>query len=243
MLVLVTRPQSEAERTASRLAALGHTALCAPMLEVVATGAGLPERPADAVLATSARAITLLNEAAAPTLRKLPLFVVGANTAAVASAAGFTDVRPPAPDAARLVEAITAAYPDPAAFLYLAARNRKPTLESALLGSGHRVDVAIVYSARAVTALPQEAWAALWAGQVDAIFHYSHRSAAIFRLLIEAAGLTDAAGRALQICISADAARPLLGFAPRLAVVGEPSEAGLLAMLDMADESTGASQR
>jgi uroporphyrinogen-III synthase len=236
MRILVTRPQREAERTAGRLAALGHTALCAPMLEIVATGAALPAQPADAVLATSAQAIVLLNEASARALQKLPLFAVGERTAAAARAAGFTDVRPPAPDARRLVETISAAYPDPATFLYLAGRDRKADLETALGSRGHRIDVVIVYAARAVTALPQDVWAALWGGEVDAIFHYSRRSAAIFRRLIEAVGLADAAGRALQVCISADAAAPLLGFAPRLAIAGEPNETALLAVLGVADD-------
>lgn len=236
MRVLVTRPQREAERTANRLAALGHSALSAPMLEIVATGAALPGLPHDAVLATSAQAISLLNEVSARALRNLPLFVVGERTAAAARAMGFTDVRPPAPDARGLAETIAADYRRAGAFLYLAGHDRKPTLETALAGNGHRIDVVVVYVARAATALPQEAWAALREGQVDAIFHYSRRSAAIFRRLIEAAGLTEQAGRALQICISADAATPLLGFAQRLAVAREPNETALLAVLEAADE-------
>jgi uroporphyrinogen-III synthase len=241
MRILVTRPQREAERTAARLAALGHTALYAPMLEIVASGAGLPERPADAVLATSAQAIALLSEAPARALYGLPLFVVGERTAALARAAGFTDVRPSAPDARRLAETIAAAYRRPASFLYLAGRDRKGDLETALASGGHRIDVVIVYAARAAAALPQEASEALRGGQIDAILHYSRRSAAIFRRLIEAAGLADAAGQALNVCISADAAAPLQDWAPRLAVAREPNEAALLAVLGVRDEgATGA---
>jgi uroporphyrinogen-III synthase len=231
MRILVTRPQREAERTAGRLAALGHAALYAPMLEIVASGAGLPERPADAVLATSAQAIALLSEALARALHGLPLFVVGERTAALARAAGFADVRPPAADAGRLAETIAAAYRRPASFLYLAGHDRKGDLETALANSGHRIEVIIVYEARAASALPQGACAALRGGEVDAILHYSRRSAAIFRRLIEAAGLANAATRALHVCISADAAAPLQDWASRLAVAREPNEAALLAAL------------
>ena len=42
MRVLVLRPADGARRTAARLAALGHEAICAPLIETVATGENPP---------------------------------------------------------------------------------------------------------------------------------------------------------------------------------------------------------
>lgn len=229
MRILVTRTQPEAQRTAARLAALGHEALLAPLVSIVATDATLPERPFDAVLATSAQAIALLRETRG--LHDLPIFTVGARTAAAARAAGFSGVRAPAPDARRLAETIAAFHPAPAAFLYLAGRDRKPDLEATLGQSGHRIEVVVTYAAKAAVVLPQDIRDALARGEIDAILHYSRRSAAIFRALAEAAGVADAAGRALHVCISADAAAPLQGFASRLRAAVEPNETALLAEL------------
>lgn len=236
MRVLVTRPQPEAERTAGRLAALGHTALCAPVIEIVARAARLPERLPDAVLATSGQAIALLDANAAHALHPLPLYVVGERSAALARATGFTDVRPPAPDARRLAAVLAAEYPLPAAFLYLAGRDRKRDLETALAAGGHRIEVVVVYAAEAAAALPRAAGEALRKGEIDAILHYSRRSAAIFRRLADTAELRRAAGRVRHVCISADAASALTGWAARLVVAARPNEAALLAALGTPDE-------
>ena len=224
----------------ARLAALGHEVLCAPVIEIVPTGAALPSENFDAVLATSAQAIQLLDAKLARTIQDLPLFVVGEKTAGAARKARFTDLHPAAPDARHLAETIAASYAHPAKFLYLAGRDRKPHLEAVLGGAGHRIDVVIVYEARAASALPQEADNSLRGGEIDAILHYSRRSATIFRRLIEAAGLADPAGRALNVCISADAAAPLQGWASRLAVADEPNEAGMLGELDATDDGARA---
>ena len=53
MRVLVTRPRAQAEATAARLAALGHVALVAPLLEIVRTAERPPRGPFDAVIAGS----------------------------------------------------------------------------------------------------------------------------------------------------------------------------------------------
>ena len=55
--VLVLRAREDAERTASRLRAMGFTPLLSPVLEIVGTGAAIPRGPFDAVLATSAKGL------------------------------------------------------------------------------------------------------------------------------------------------------------------------------------------
>ena len=64
MRVLVTRPLPEANQTATRLAALGHEAVIAPLTTIEPTGAIVPAGPFDLIVATSARALEMADAAA-----------------------------------------------------------------------------------------------------------------------------------------------------------------------------------
>ncbi len=64
----------------------------------------------------------------------------------------------------------------------------------------------MIYEARAVASLSDEALDALRKGLVDAAFHFSRRSASIFCTLVSAAGLANEARALLHVCISTDAA-------------------------------------
>ena len=84
--VLVLRAREDAERTASRLRAMGFTPLISPVLEIVGTGAAIPRGPFDAVLATSAKGLEFCVEPGG--LRTLPLNAVGARTVQIARELG-----------------------------------------------------------------------------------------------------------------------------------------------------------
>src|SRR6516165_2264722 len=106
MAVLVTRPSPDGDRTADALRARGFEVLLAPMLrfepvplptdlgqEVGVEPDDEADRAVGALIVTSANAL----RAVAPQLessdwKKLPLFVVGAQTASAAREAGFTKV-------------------------------------------------------------------------------------------------------------------------------------------------------
>jgi uroporphyrinogen-III synthase len=230
MRVLVLRPGDGARRTAARLAELGHEAICAPVLETVATGEPAPEGAFDAVLATSAQAFRLAEPRALAGFTRLPLHCVGARTAQAAREAGFS-IANEARDARTLAETMAARAPRQA--LYLAGRDRKPDLERALAAAGTIVTPWIVYEARALNALDPAAAAALASGGVDAALHYSPRSAEIFCALVSALALEPLVRNLLHIAISADAARPLAALPPvRVRVAAAPDEAHMLALLD-----------
>ncbi|HWG04422.1 MAG TPA: uroporphyrinogen-III synthase [Beijerinckiaceae bacterium] len=229
MRILVTRPKQAAERTAARLDALGQEVLIAPVLEITATGAVPPAKTFDGTLVTSAEAIARLDRATTSALRTLPMFVVGERTAKAAVAAGFADVRTVATDAQQLGETIISEFHDRTQWLYLAGRNRKPHLETALVASGCSVETIIVYEARPVASLPLLARKALREGRIDAVLHYSRRSATILRDLAAAAGLSEAARRPIHLCISEDTAAALREWAPRIASAEAPNEASMMA--------------
>lgn len=231
MRVLVLRPGDGARRTAARLAELGHEAICSPVLETVATGERAPPGAFDGVIATSAQAFRFVESATLRPFLRLPAMCVGARTAHAAREAGFADIRVEAADAAQLALAITQAPPTNR-LLYLAGRDRKPGLETALETEGVTVAPWIVYEARAVAALRENALDDLRAGRLDAALHFSRRSAAVFCDLTAAAHLGEEARALLHVAISTDAARGLAPLdPPRLRVAAAPDEAHMLALL------------
>ena len=85
MKVLVVRAIEDARRTAARLAARGHEAILAPVLDIRPLPHEIPEGAFDALIATSAHAVT---GALPEGLIDVAIFVVGERTAAAAARAG-----------------------------------------------------------------------------------------------------------------------------------------------------------
>lgn len=229
MRVLVTRPLPDAERTAASLAARGHAALLAPVTAIRRTDGALPGGRFDAVAATSHHAFPPPEGLD----RGLPVFAVGARTAAAARAAGFRDVRVGRGDGAGLADLLRLTLPRPARLLYLAGRDRKPLLEAAVAAAGYGFAVADVYEAAALPAWPDEVAEALRGGRVEAALHYSRRSVDLALGLAAGAGLGDAFVALRHLCLSGDCAEPLEArHADAVAVAGRPDEDALLALLD-----------
>lgn len=218
MRVLVTRAQDDAARTAARLTALGHEALIAPLMAIVPTGHAAPNDVFDAILATSVHALAFVSRLP-PALSAAPWLVVGERLARALAERGWGTPEVVACDVAALTAAIDERYPEPFRFLYLAGRNRKPDLERALRARGHDVVTVETYATDAV---------AQWDADirsVDAVLHYSRRSAERF---VSVAG---DAGQQRHIAISADAAAPLLAQGWRVEIAATPDEDAMLGLL------------
>jgi uroporphyrinogen-III synthase len=225
--VLVLRAREDATRTAGKLREMGFEPVLSPVLEIVATGAALPEGHYDAVLASSAKGVECLGEQSA-SLKALPFHAVGAKTAAVAKACGF---RPDiiAGNAEAILPLLLERYATPAQFLYLAGRDRQPMLEAGLRAAGHVVTAINVYEALAAETLTDEARAMIEAGAIGIALHYSRRSVDIFLALVDAAGLTSRLSKMAHVALSEDVATPLRAFGLDPAVAAKPNEANLLA--------------
>jgi uroporphyrinogen-III synthase len=235
MQVLVTRAHIGAMRTAEQLAVRGHHAIVSPVLEMAATDAAWPRGVVDALIATSAQAFDLLKcepEWPLPEAKRLlPLFLVGERTAEAARARGFTGPMLVAPDVQELTKMILYRRALPPRRLYIAGRDRKPDLETCLNEAHLGVETIEVYEARAAASLTQDAIEGLAAGTVDAVLHYSRRSAEIFLNLAEMAGLPTAPLQ--HMAISSDAAQPLRDAGlPYISVAAEPNDEAVLALLD-----------
>src|SRR2546425_289929 len=94
MHLLVTRPEPDAERTASVLRARGHRVTVVPVLRAeTIPGADFGGGPFAAVVMTSANAArAIANHPRRDELLALPVFTVGRHTAEAAGAAGFSNV-------------------------------------------------------------------------------------------------------------------------------------------------------
>ena len=231
MRVLLTRPVHESRRSAAHLRKLGHDVLIAPVFQIVRTEAAPPEGDFDMIVATSAHAF------ADTRLFKrewtdIPVHVVGERTARAVSRTEFRAPHTIARDAEDLTRRLIAQAPTPARILYVAGRDRTPALEAALRGAGHTVIPWIVYEARPVATLTQEACRALTDGDVEAILHFSARSAELFLDLAAKSNVMASAMAPLQIAISTRTAQALRPFASRLIIAPTPDIAGMIAALD-----------
>ena len=231
MRILVTRPQPGADETATRLKARGHEALVDPLTSVVFS----PEPKignAPAAIAVTSRngAHALSGWNAAKSWRDLPLFAVGASSAAAAADAGFGNIVAADGDVAHLATLIRARFtPGAGAILYPAARDRAGDLVAELQAAGIATILVEAYRAVAVAHLDAAVAASLGAGRIDGVLFHSQRSARVFVELATAAGIVDGLRATRLIALSARVAEPLAALAGApIEVARRPDEAALL---------------
>lgn len=234
MRVLVTRPEPEAGTTAERLRGRGHEVLVAPLMTAVPIAGPMPVPQPGALAVTSGRTAGFLGPAVTGALRRLPVFAVGNRTASVLADAGFGDIRIAAGDVQALARLIAAAgLPAGTRILHPGGEERAGDLGGLLAGTPVAVVPWTIYRMEPVQALPAEVADALRAGRVDAVLHYSPRSAAVFAGLAAASGLAGRASGALHACLSPAVAAALAPLAPsRIAAAVRPDEESLIQLLD-----------
>lgn len=228
--VALMRPVEDARRSAEALGKRGFEAVLAPVIAIRATGMQPPAGDYDVVLATSANAFRSLSFAALAAVRDLRIWVAGERTAAAAKAVGLPDAEIIAPDAAALAAALAGRPPHGARLLYLAGRDRKRDIETALAAAACRVVALEVYVAEARSAWSAEE--ALAFSTCEAALHYSRRSAELAWDLAGRAGLRGAFRAMSHACISRDAAAPLRAVADRIGVASAAEESPLLDALE-----------
>jgi uroporphyrinogen-III synthase len=231
MTILLTRPHDASRRTAERLAAMGHKVLADPLLVLSFSPPPrlIGDRPPDAIVLTSANAAHAIeHHPDLARLAALPLWTVGSRTTDAARTLGFRAPRGEASDVATLAELLKK---EPAQnLLYLAGEVRAGDL--AALAPAHKVETCVVYSAVPKTELAFETVKALRNGRVTDVLHYSRRLAETYLTLAGAAGISDAALKPRQLCLSEQVAAPLRAAgAADVRAAKEPREEALLALL------------
>jgi uroporphyrinogen-III synthase len=242
MAVLVTRPHPDNETTAATLRARGFEVLLAPMLrfeslafpDVLGAGYG-------AVLATSANALRgFESHPEARRLLTLPLFAVGKHTADAARRAGFGTVSASKGGVDGLRDEVIARakagkLDSARPLLYLAGADLARDLAGDLGERGFHLVTHTTYRMNTVAELPAAACAAFAANQVDAVLHYSARSARAFVDASRTGGVEISALAIPQCCISdAVAAAVREAGATRILTARSPDEVALFEALERA---------
>ena len=233
MRLLVTRPESDAERTAAALRQRGHVAVTAPLLRIEPIlDAPIDTQPWGAILVTSANAaagLALHDRKSA--LLDIPVFAVGDRSAEAMRAAGFAKVVSAGGAVADLTRLVAERVARQAPLLYLAGEDRADDVAGALRAKGFIVQTVVLYRAVLATLLPKDAADALTAG-LDGVLHFSARSAEAYVAGARAAGVLSRALEPAQFCLSEQIAAPLRrAGAARIRVATRPNEAALIELI------------
>jgi len=236
MRLLVTRPQPDADRTAARLAALGHEALVQPLLTIAFNPPPADVERPGAILVTSQNAVRALTKW--PQMRDwqaVPVFAAGPATARALADAGFKDVRTGARDSGSLADIVIETYPkDAGPLLYPAARDRAGALAGGLFAQGCDVRTVEAYSADPVTRFDPDVRDALVRGEIGGVLLYSGRTAKTLKAVAAAEDISDSLAQSEYFVISRHVAEIVAELGARVHVAERPNEGSLLALIPAA---------
>ena len=243
MRVLVTRPEPGATRTAQLLRSRGYDPVLLPLTRTVPiAGSNLSSRHnAAAYAVTSAAALHhWVTLGISADQRAMPLYAVGAATAGVATALGFSDVRIGGGDG----ESLAALLIDDAAggrlglsgdapLLYVAGRIRRPRFEGLLRRAGLPFSVVEIYDTQSISYSTDFFFSRILVDEPTAVLLYSHNAAEI--LFDHLIGHLD--DKQLEnntfLCISEHVAKAVPSrLADRIRIAVTPNEADLMAELE-----------
>lgn len=214
--VWVTRARPGADRTASRLSALGFVPVVAPLLAIRSVLAQPDLTGIQALAFTSRNAVKVF--AGRSGQPSVPVFAVGDATAAAAREAGFDDVQSAGGDLHALAALIRA---EGAGLSILHPCAAEPAGDlAALVGDAARITALAVYEAVETGAAAPDPW--------DAVLIHSPRAGQVLAACLAA----DRIGGRIAVAISEAAARPLTvaGLA-EVRIAAAPTEDALLAAL------------
>lgn len=227
MRLLVTRPEPDAQRTAERLRADGHTVLVEPLLTIAFAPPPVDVPLPGALLVTSQNALRALSRwPQGANWREVPVFAAGPATARAAAELGFRNVRGGAGDAGALVKTVIAARPG-GPLVYPAARDRAGGVAAGLSAAGYDVRVIEAYQADVAPAFSDNVHAALTQRALDGVLLYSRRTARAFRDLLDIAGIHPSG---LIAYVISEQVAEIVRHLP-LRVAARPDEDALLALI------------
>ena len=234
MAVFVTRPGPDGAKTAAALRAKGYETLVSPALCFEPKPYQDDETDYDAVIVTSANALrAIADEPVLARLRKLKLFAVGGASAEAARQHGFTRIASAEGDGASLRDLIVRSMKKKGTLCYLAGADLSRDLVGELRERGFTVIKHVTYRMTPVGRLPDEAVASINAQEVEAVLHYSRRSARAFLGAAQSSGVEILALALAHCCIS-----PAVGAtlheagASRVVVAQTPDEDAMFDALD-----------
>jgi len=202
MKALITRPEPEATRFAALCARAGIEAVVAPLMKIVILKKALELDGLGAAAFTSANGVRAFADNCAR--RDIPVFAIGAGSAAVAAQAGFSDISVAGGDVDALARLIIEKQDRiKGDVLHAAGSRRAGDLASALAAAGVPARRQVLYDAREKTALPAAARGAIAARPpVDWAALFSPHSATLLLKRVKEAGLTARLADVRAACLS-----------------------------------------
>ncbi len=245
MAVLVTRPAPDSETTAASLRAKGFEVMQAPMLRFEPVACSGLDADYGAVIVTSANALRAVEGQLGDALLKRPLFAVGEATASAARKIGFGKVTAAKNDASALRELVLAGvkkrqFKKSDALLYLAGADLSRDLASELGTEGLNVVTVTTYRMAALASLPREVCEGFAANSIQAVLHYSQRSARAFLDASRAEGVEISALSVPHCCLSPNIAAILREAGAQVFSAASADEKALFAALERALRSQSA---
>ena len=229
MRIAITRPAEDAAPLKAKLEALGHEVITAALMAIVPRpDAVIPDRPWQAIAATSANGIRAL--ANPERFAKTPTLTVGPQSLKAALAAGLP-AEAHGGDVMGLATFIRMNF-EPAAgpILYLSGAETAGDLEAQLKNAGFDCTRVILYDAVAAETLGDLA-AALRNRTVEAVLLYSPRTARIWMKLVGQENLTPDAANPTYLCLSRNVAA-VLPESWNIHIAETPDEHAILALLE-----------
>jgi uroporphyrinogen-III synthase len=213
------------------LEARAHTVVIEPLLTIELLPATPELAGVQAIAVTSANAAPALGAA-----MHLPVFAVGAASAAAARNAGCTRVETAGGNSESLARLIVAScQPQHGAILHVCGTEVRPALAEALTEAGFHVRRQAVYRARPAQALSAQTRSALRTG-IDAVLLFSPRTARIFCELVVRHGLEQCFDATDACCLSgavAESCHKLVWRQVRIAA--RPDQDALVELLEAVD--------
>jgi uroporphyrinogen-III synthase len=216
-LILITRPEPQATKTALQLQQMGYATITSPVImqqpvdnaEILLQNA-LPQY--DAYVLTSGYGLQILAKLPQLLLSQIsskPLYVTGDILANQAGQIGFTQVKYGNGTARSLLDYMQQHANKKLQHLYLHSNHQAVNMADILKGLGFRVKGLEIYQTMAVDALTIKAINALQHQQIKAVMLYSAMSARCFIDLAHQSGLAEELQYVEGWCISQNIANSL----------------------------------
>lgn len=226
MKIVITRPHRDALRLSTKLIALGHQVVVAPVLDIVARkDVVVPNLSFQAVCLTSANGIRCFEGAVD---REITAFAVGEQSAAAAREFGFQHINARGGDVHGLVQNIVQNLdPNAGPLLYISGAETSGDLEGQLRTFDFAVSRVITYDAVELNLAPLKKEIE----SSDAVFLYSPRSAKLWQKQMVAMDLNSKMLTMTHFCLS-PAVGSILSSRAHIEIALSPSEDAMLTLLE-----------
>ena len=231
---LLTRPAEDSAALAERLKAKGHEALIEPMLRPEVMTGPIDVAGCGGIVVTSRHGLEAIarQPAALAKARAVPVYCVGAATAALARELGLPLVVEGPGTAAGLVDHLLAAEQDRGPLIHVSGTDVTVDIAARLVHAGRPARRVVAYRMTAAEQLSDAARRGLEDGSIEGVILMSPRTTRAYVALVRGAGLAAKVAGLRYVCLSEAVARPLAAIgATRVAVAAHPNQGALLALV------------